>query len=138
MIQSNFSANSLHLTVLKDKEGNVKLFISSDYSRSARKSALYVNEEVLARDVESLWKSIRTKKLLALNVSFGEIDYYDNMTDVYQTPEVSIKRGLRKAKVSSSDHGSIPKDWSFDLVAHFSSLKTSGGPDGSYQRSFAW
>jgi len=51
--------------------------------------------------------------LLAASVSFGEIDWYDDMTDVYTTPVFKIERGLRRAKIKYSEHGSIPKDWSF-------------------------
>jgi hypothetical protein len=50
-------------------------------------------------------------------VGFGEIDYYDNMTDMYCTPVASIKRGKRKAEIDYCDHGAIPKDWSINLSA---------------------
>lgn len=129
MIQNNFTKNSLNIQIRKGKfcgsnTENVILNIDSDYSKSERKSSLYVNEKRLAGDLEVLWKSIKTKKLKSIQVSFDEIDYYDNMTNVYTTPTVKIERGLRKAKVRYHEHGSIPKDWSFSLAANFSDLKT--------------
>jgi hypothetical protein len=100
-------------------DNQLRLSISSDYSGSNRKSQLYVNEKRLADDIESLWKSIKTKKLLKLSVGFGEIDYYDNMTDMYEVPYASIERGLKKARIGYSTHGSIPKEWSCDLAMRF-------------------
>lgn len=129
MIHQNFTKNCLSLTVsrFKSNDGDrVSLDINSDFSGSSRKSQLYVNEDRITSDVERLWKGVKTKKLMGISTSFGEVDYYDNMTDVYQTPSVMIKRGLRKARVYHRDHGSIPKDWSFDFRALFSDLKTTG------------
>lgn len=100
-------------------DNQLRLSISSDFTGSSRKSQLYLNEKRLAGDVESLWKSIKTKKLLKLSVGFGEIDYYDNMTDMYEVPYATIERGLKKARIGFSSHGSIPKDWSCDLVMRF-------------------
>jgi hypothetical protein len=62
---------------------------------------------------------------LLANVSFSEIDWYDDMCDVYDTPSITIKRGLKKAKVSQQEHGSIPKDWSVDLYCVFADTTTN-------------
>jgi hypothetical protein len=83
-----------------------------------------VDSKPLAETVERTWKSIKTKKLLKMAVSFGEIDYYDNMTDIYTTPYVHIERGLKKARIEKNEHGSIPKDWTFDLTAKFADTTT--------------
>jgi hypothetical protein len=84
-----------------------------------------VNEKNIAETVEKTWKSIKTKKMLSLNTWFGEIDWYDNMTDIYETPMVNIKRGLKRAKIAHKEHGSIPKDWSFNVGIVFSDTTTN-------------
>ena len=115
----NFTNNCFGITISKTSDIFLRVGISSDYVGSNRKSRIYVNEKHLAEDVERTWKQIKTKKILLLNASFGEIDWYDDMTDTYTTPVIKIERGLRKAKVREQEHGSIPKEWSFDVVAKF-------------------
>ena len=109
---------------LRRVKNNLHLSISSDYSRSNHKGQLYVNGERMAEDVLQLWKSIKTKKLTRINAMFHEIDWYDNEVDVYETPVVIMERGLRKAKIGSRNHGSIPKDWTIDLNMVFTDLQT--------------
>ena len=121
----NFDRDTLSIGVSRRSDNTLRLEISSDFSQSNHKSQLYVNENRLADMVEQTWKSIKTKKLQKLVVSFGEIDYYDDMTNVYETPVVRIERGLRRAKLSHREHGSIPKDWSFDMTALFSDTTTN-------------
>lgn len=125
-IKNNFISNGLSIRVARDRNTNdLNIGISSEYSGTEHKGQLYVQAKILARQVEDLWKSIKTKKLLSMRVCFDEIDWYDDMTDVYETPAVSIKRGLRKAVISSHEHGSIPKDWEFDFYAKVSDTTTS-------------
>ena len=97
------------------KDETIRVYVSSDYSGSSRKSQLYVNEERLQQEVELFWKGTKTKKLKEMLVSFDEIDWYDDEVDVYETPRVSMSRGNKKSRVSHSRHGSIPKDWSVEL-----------------------
>jgi hypothetical protein len=125
MIKNLFTKESLSVSVNRLQEDKIRLCISSDFSGSSRKSRLYVNEQRLSTDVESFWKGIKTKKLLGMSVSFGEIDWYDDMTDVYETPIVRIQRGLKRAKVTHQDHGSIPKDWSADVYFTFADTTTN-------------
>jgi len=106
-------------------DGNIKLEISSDFSGSDRKSQLYVSEERIAKRVEDFWKSTKTKKLLKLQVSFDEIDWYDDEVDVYETPYFNIQRGLKKVKVGHRTHGSVPKDWGVSLVCVFADTTTN-------------
>jgi len=120
-----FTRECLTIQVARRLENKIALTISSDYSGSDRKSQLYVNEQRLATEVESFWKGIKTKKLLLANVSFSEIDWYDDMCDVYDTPSITIKRGLKKAKINHQEHGSIPKDWSVDLFCVFADTTTN-------------
>jgi hypothetical protein len=120
-----FTRECLTISVARRQENKIALTISSDYSGSDRKSQLYVNEERLATMLESFWKGIKTKKLLLANVSFSEIDWYDDMCDVYDTPSITIKRGLKKAKVSHQEHGSIPKEWSVELFCVFADTTTN-------------
>ena len=120
-----FTEEELSINVARRQENKIALTISSDYSGSDRKSQLYVNGERLATTLESFWKGIKTKKLLLANVSFSEIDWYDDMCDVYETPSITIKRGLKKAKVSHQEHGSIPKDWSVGAYFKFADTTTN-------------
>jgi hypothetical protein len=126
MIKSLFTQESLSVCVNRlSTDNKISVSISSDYSGSDRKSQLYVNDKRLAEEVETFWKSIKTKKLLSMSVSFDEIDWYDNMTDIYETPIIRIQRGLKKAKIGSQDHGSIPKDWGVDLYCTFADTTTN-------------
>jgi hypothetical protein len=125
MLKNLFTKESLSVSVNRIQEDKIRLSISSDFSGSSRKSRLYVNEERISSDVESFWKGIKTKKLLSMSVSFSEIDWYDDMTDVYETPIIRIERGLKRAKVRHKDHGSIPKDWSVDVYFAFNDTTTN-------------
>lgn len=122
-MKPSFTKEGLSISVSRRKDNDINLRVSTDYAYSERKDRLYVNEKSLCDKVERFWKSITTKKLLSMEVSFGEIDYYDDMTDMYETPSVSIQRGLKKAKVSDDMHGCIPKEWSIDV--HFKIKDTS-------------
>jgi len=126
-MERNFEKDYIEINVarINGEEQEISLTISSDFTGSNRKSQLYVNEDRLAREVERFWKSIKTKKLVAMNVSFGEVDWYDDEVDVYHTPSVSIKRGLKRARVGYHSHGSVPKEWSFDFTARFKDTSTS-------------
>ena len=120
-----FTNDCLSVSISRLQEDKIRLCVSSDFSGSQRKSQLYVNEERLSADVESFWKNTKTKKLLGMSVSFGEIDWYDDMTNMYETPIVKIERGLKKARVSYKDHGSIPKEWSVDVYFTFADTTTN-------------
>ena len=125
-MKQNFISNGLSINIIRDRNTNeLILSINSEYSQTQHKGRIYPDAPRLATKVEDLWKSIKTKKLQSMGVSFGEIDWYDDMTDVYETPKVSIKRGLRKAVISYREHGSIPKDWDFNLTAQISDTTTS-------------
>lgn len=125
-MKQNFISNGLSIRVYRDTNTNeLMLGINSEYSATNHKGTIHPNEKRLAEQVEDLWKSIKTKKLQSMSVSFDEIDWYDNMIDIYETPKVSIKRGLRKAVISYREHGSIPKDWEFCLDARISDTSTS-------------
>lgn len=122
MINKNFSKRCLEIRISSNDQG-VYVRIESDYAYSDRKSRLYVDEKKLEKEVENFWKSVKTKMLTKMTVSFGEIDWYDDMTDMYDTPIVSIERGLKKAKTRHNEHGSIPKDWSFGATFTFKPTK---------------
>jgi hypothetical protein len=113
-----FTNNCLSIILERDHDNNLRLHISSDYANgNYHKQKLYIDEKRFAISLEDLWKSIKTKKLQSIRAGFGEIDYYDNMTDIYTTPVVSMMRGKRKAEIEYCNHGSIPKDWSMNLSA---------------------
>jgi len=119
-----FTKQGLDISVNKRFDTkHIELSISSDYSDSSRKSQLFVNEQHIGRTIEDFWKSLKTKKRLRMSASFDEIDWYDNMTDMYETPTFSIGRGLKRVRISSRSHGSVPKDWSFNLNVVFEDME---------------
>jgi hypothetical protein len=122
----NFTNDCLSISVERTStENKLILRISSDYAGSCRKSQLYVDEKRLGQQLEEVWKSIKTKKLLRLRASFGECDHYDDMTDIYTTPIVYMERGLKRVRFDEREHGSIPKDWSYDVSALFADTTTN-------------
>ena len=120
-----FTNECLQIGTSRLSDGTIKLEISSDFSGSSRKSQLYVNEERIAKQIEDFWKGTKTKKLLKLQVSFDEIDWYDDEVDVYETPRFNIQRGLKKVKVGHRTHGSVPKDWGVVLSCIFLDTTTN-------------
>jgi len=125
-MKQNFTKECLEIFIeRKSDDQRMIVCLSSDFSGSDRKSKLYVNEKRLAENVEYFWKSIKTKKLLRMNVHFSELDYYDNMIDIYTTPKVSIERGLKRARISEREHGCIPKEWGFNLIAVIADTTTN-------------
>ena len=125
-MRNYFDKETLMVNVSKS-ENNVHVRISSDYAQSNHKGRLYVNPTNLERDVKVIWDIAKgsTTKINGLSAYFGEIDYYDNMTDVYYTPTVRFTKGKRVSQMGEREHGSIPKDWEFVLSATFSPLKSS-------------
>ena len=121
----NFVEDCLTLSVER-RNSDLVLLIESDFAGRCHKSQLYVDDKRLAGQLEELWKSIKTKKLLRMHVGFSEIDYYDNMTDMYEVPSASIERGLKRARIGSSEHGAIPKDWSICLSSRIADTTTVG------------
>ena len=124
-MRSLFTNECLQIGTSRLSDGTIKLEINSDYSGSSRKSQLYVNEERIAKRIEDFWKSIKTKKLLKLHVSFDEIDWYDDEVGVYEIPTFNIQRGLKKVKVGHERHGSVPKDWGVTLICVFADTTTN-------------
>jgi hypothetical protein len=120
-----FVEDYLSIHVQRTLNDELVISVSSDYSQSERKSSLYVNPDYVSKLVETAWKSIKTKKLKRIQLYFSEIDWYDDMTNIYYTPVVTMRRGARKCNVSSKDHGSIPKDWQVNVRALMADTKTT-------------
>lgn len=123
-LSSNFTGE-INISVSRNKDG-FDMWISSDYTHSNHKGKLYFSKrgiEGFCDEVSQVWRNISTKKLQKMSVGFGEIDYYDSMTNIYEIPNFHIERGLKKTRVGYSEHGDIPKDWSFDV--HCSLLDTT-------------
>lgn len=128
MIDNYLSKQELQISYQKrkDTEGNpyINIFINSDYD-GAHKSRLFINEEQLAKNVKNVWPDIKKAcpKVISMSVSFNEIDHYDDITDIYYTPVVAIKRGFTNPKVHSNEHGSIPKDWETNITIAIQDVK---------------
>jgi len=100
--------------------------ISSDFGNGQNhKCQLYVNEKSLSSEIENCWKSVKdiSNKIVGVFVYFNEIDYYDNMTNIYNTPVISIQKGQRIIHIDKKEHGSIPKDWEITLLAKFEKVQ---------------
>jgi len=95
--------------------------ISADYP-DCRKSRLGISEKYVTADLKAVWSKSKSTKLEAVTTYFSEVDYYDDMTNVYTTPVVRIKGG--KIEIGESEHGSIPKAWNTNVVAVFKDMKT--------------
>ena len=124
-MKRNFTNNCLSVNVSRGNTDNqLVLSIDSEYANTQHKGKIYVDGKRLAETVERFWKSIKTKKLLGLGVSFDHIDWYDSHVDIYTTPNVHIERGLKKARINEREHGDIPKDWTFNFLAKFADTTT--------------
>ena len=124
-MKNNFTKDYLNISIRRSNaNADISMTISSE-TGMCHKSQLYVNEKRLAEDLEMFWKSIKTKKVRTMSANYGQVDYYDNMNDVYETPSISIQRGLKKARIGSDSHGCVPKDWTFDLNCRFKDTSTS-------------
>ncbi len=124
-MKENFTSSSLEVNVSRCDDNTIRVEVGSDFAFSSRKSRLYVNDDKLRSQVEQFWKSIKTKKLLSMRVNFDPIDWYDDEVDVYETPIISIKRGLKKGVVNSRRHGSVPKDWGITATFSFADTTTN-------------
>ncbi len=120
-----FSKRGLRIGVLLSETNTILLTIDSDYSNSPRKSLLYINPDRLAEKVKDFYRALKTKttKLKSVETYFHEIDWYDNMTDIYKTPAVSMSKGQKIPRINYRTHGCIPKDWGVVLIVEFEPLK---------------
>jgi hypothetical protein len=109
---------------LKDNDV-IYLLIESDYAGSQRKSTLNVNENWLSAKLLNFWKSVKTKKIQSAHLYFTKYDYYHSTHDLFETPTISIKRGLKKPRTAYDTHDEIPKDWGVVLQAKIEVLKSS-------------
>lgn len=126
-MKSLFTTTDLEINLKRMDDGDIVLTISSDYGEQYHKQQLYMGkkkEESIASDLERFWKSIKTKKLWRVIVSFFEIDWYDSDVDVYEYPHFLIKRGLKKSRVGYDRTGTVPKDWGVQLGARFHDTTT--------------
>ena len=100
------------ITVKRTSSNDIRIEIEGDFVGSSRKSRLFVNESLVSKNIDALWKSIKTTKKLGLYVQFDHIDHYDNCND-YEVPNFTIGKlfNSRKTKVGYNSTNSIPKDW---------------------------
>jgi len=123
-MEKNFNKNREIFIGLSRNDDKITINIVGEYSRSQHKGQLYINSDKFGDEVLTLWKSIGTKKLLSVKVNFEHIDWYDSDIDMYEVPSFHIERGLRKTRVSTREHGSIPKDWEISLSFLLEDTKT--------------
>lgn len=94
--------------------------VSVEVDLNNRKSRLYINENKAEERFTNLLDTVKTfSKFKKLILNYDEIDYYDNLVDVYETPYIFFEKGSgkRKPTIDHIEHGCIPKDWteSFNL-----------------------
>jgi hypothetical protein len=103
-------------------EGSNTLHLNYSTELDARKSQLYVSEETIVDGMETMIAVLRgTSKFLQCTIGHEEIDHYDNECGYYDVPCGVYTKGAgkRKATIRSTDHYSIPKDWSREFSATF-------------------
>ncbi len=118
--------DDIAITLQKVKEDVLEMTIVSDYRFSPRKDVLYINNggiDEIQNKLKERWKKTKTNKLKSVLFYFEEIDWYDNLVDIYETPVFFIKRGKKKVQVTHQSHGSIPKDWGAKLQFAFEPTK---------------
>lgn len=89
--------------------------IDVDVELNNRKSKLHITKKSAELTYNNVMDKVKIFSTFnGLSLCYNEIDYYDNLTDVYETPYIHfIKgKGKRKPTISSQEHGCIPKDWS--------------------------
>lgn len=114
--------DELSIALHRRSDNKFELTIEADYCHSMRKSQIYIGKETIEEIKNNLlrcWKNTKTKKLKSVSFYFEEIDWYDNLVDIYTTPTFFMERGKKKPKVGYQQHGSIPKDWSVKLSFTF-------------------
>jgi len=94
--------------------------VSVEVELNNRKSTLHISDKKAEEKFTNLLETVKTfSKFKKLSLSYNELDYYDNMVDVYDTPYIHFEKGTgkRKPTIDHQEHGAIPKDWSenFDL-----------------------
>ena len=106
--------DDIGITISRTADRVLELSITSDYRFSLRKSKIGFNKEHITEiqnKFKDCWKSVKTKKLKSAIFYFDELDWYDDLVDVYETPVFKMIRGKKIPKVTYREHGSIPKDW---------------------------
>lgn len=92
-----------------------------------RKSQLHISKKLAETNYNKVLNKVKIfSKFNALSLCYNEIDYYDNLVDIYETPYIHfIKgKGKRKPTISSQEHGCIPKDWSQTFTLSLNDPKT--------------
>ena len=119
-----FGVNN-EISVSRNSKGDIIVTCSCDYG-DLRKEQLYINDERMASQVKDFWDRIKKESSLVqgLGVGFEEIDWYDSDVDCYEVPYFSIKKGLRKVKVSHDITGTIPKGWQLNVSVRIKATKT--------------
>jgi len=110
--------DDLTISLRRTSDNKFVMDIEADYRYSMRKSQIYFNKELIEEIKNRLlncWKKTKTKKLKSIRFYFDEIDWYDNLVDVYTTPIFYMERGKKKPRVGYQEHGSIPKEWAAKL-----------------------
>lgn len=111
--------DTLMVSVNKHSNGNMYVLINADSTLSERKSRLYLRggmEDRIKKDLEVLWKGIKTTKKQSVALWFAGIDWYEDTDDSYVLPVISVRKGQRVAKVDWNEHTYIPKEWSVSVM----------------------
>ncbi len=93
--------------------GIVKIDVSIDVENN-RKSELHISDKRAEEKFNKVLTKVKAfSKFKRLSLSYNEMDYYDNMIDVYETPYINYTKGAgkRKPTISHCEHGCIPKEW---------------------------
>jgi hypothetical protein len=120
MLKNLFKGYDTQVDIQTGHDGTISISLR-DYLPDNRKQQIYVNEPLIARELERFWETIKrsSSKLNSVNIRFEELDWYDNMTDIYKVPNFKVERGKRKVRVGHYETGSIPKEWDTRITGVF-------------------
>ena len=101
--------------------------VSVELDLNNRKSRLHISDNKAEERFTKILDVVKSfSKFKKLTLNYDEIDYYDNMVDVYETPYIYFEKGAgkRKPTLDHVEHGCIPKDWSEYLTLSLEDPKT--------------
>ena len=117
---TNFDSNTTEIIVAATPD-NIKVTLAGDFAIKSHNSQLFVNENILMTELESVWRNVKDKsnKIIDIQLHFEEIDQLTTATNKYTTPVISMKKGQRMPHKTTQEHKAIPVDWAIVITATF-------------------
>lgn len=97
-----------------NRENNIVNIHINSVVLNNRKSTLRISDKMAEEKYNKIISKVKSfSKFKKLSLSYHEIDYYDNIIDIYHTPYIYFEKGSGKRKpvIEHCQHGCIPKEW---------------------------